>query len=91
LPNKHSKRLGICSPVGFVIKNFLCYNYQHQICTVFTKLLPEEVTPLTPGNIIMIGNLKLIVERFNTTAVAKIGNRTKMEDTYIMAHDLGID
>ena len=39
----------------------------------------------------MVGNIKLIVERFNTTAVAKIGNRTKMEDTYIMAHDLGID
>lgn len=58
---------------------------------MYAKLKSEELVPLTPGNIIMIGNLKFILERFNTTAVAKIGNRTKMEDTYIMAHDLGID
>lgn len=40
---------------------------------------------------IIIGVLKFVVERFYTAALAKIGNRPKMEDTYVMAHDLGLD
>ena len=46
---------------------------------------------LNPGQMIIIGASKFIVERFYTVAVAKIGNRPRMEDTYVLAHDLGID
>ena len=40
---------------------------------------------------IIIGSLKFLVERFYTVASAKIGNRPRMEDTYVLAHDLGLD
>ena len=40
---------------------------------------------------IIIGVLKFIVERFYTVALTKIGNRPRMEDTYVIAHDLGLD
>lgn len=39
----------------------------------------------------MVGRLKFLVERFNVGCVSKIGNRTHMEDSYIIAHDLGLD
>jgi serine/threonine protein phosphatase PrpC len=38
-----------------------------------------------------VASLQFIIERFNIGVVSKIGNRTHMEDSYIIAHDLGLD
>lgn len=32
-----------------------------------------------------------MVERFNVGCVSKIGNRTHMEDSYIIVQDIGLD
>lgn len=41
--------------------------------------------------IFQISELSFIVERFNIGIVSKIGNRTHMEDSYIIHHDIGLD
>jgi len=55
------------------------------------KLKALETTLLNPGTLIMAGSLQFLVERFNVGAVAKLGNRARMEDTYVIAQDLGLD
>lgn len=56
-----------------------------------TKMRPNEQFVLQPSMVFMVGRLKFLVERFNVGCVSKIGNRTHMEDSYIIAHDLGLD
>lgn len=41
--------------------------------------------------VFQVSKLAFLVERFNLGIVSKIGNRTHMEDAYIIAHDLGLD
>jgi serine/threonine protein phosphatase PrpC len=54
-------------------------------------LNPGETSPLTPGSMILAGSSTFVIERFYTAALAQIGNRPKMEDMYVITHDLGID
>ena len=40
---------------------------------------------------LQLGDLSFIVERFQTWVVSEQGKRTRMEDRYIIQHDLGLD
>jgi serine/threonine protein phosphatase PrpC len=44
-----------------------------------------------PRDIIRIGSITFAVERFNTGAIADVGTRSAMEDTYVIEQDLHID
>lgn len=44
-----------------------------------------------PGDVINMGTLHYLVERFNTGVIADVGTRDSMEDTYVISQDLGID
>jgi serine/threonine protein phosphatase PrpC len=58
---------------------------------LLTKIRQGEQFVLQPGMIFQISELSFIVERFNMGVVSKIGNRTHMEDSYIVTHDIGLD
>ena len=40
---------------------------------------------------IQLATLTFVVERFNTGVVSKKGSRQRMEDSYIVQHDIGLD
>jgi hypothetical protein len=82
----------IKAPVsGLCIKTFKCWHKEEPIPMIYYKLRQKELIVLQPGTFIRIANLTFIVERFNTGVVAKLGNRTKMEDCYFICQDIGFD
>ena len=46
---------------------------------------------MQPGMTLQLGNLTFIVERFETWVGSERGTRSRMEDRYIVQHDLGLD
>ena len=70
---------------GLVIKSFTNWTFEKILPVIMTKLRHNEQMVIQPGMIIQIAQLSFIVERFNTGIVSKIGNRTHMEDSYIIA------
>ena len=55
------------------------------------RLRPGDLQMLQPGMIVQLSTLTFIVERYNLGVVSKIGNRTNMEDSYLICHDMGFD
>ncbi len=57
---------------------------------VWRKLHPNESYVLIPEDIIKIGKVELLVQRFNVGIIAEIGSRAIMEDFHQIIHDLRI-
>jgi hypothetical protein len=49
-----------------------------------TKLNTEEAFVLQPSTVIQIGRLNFVVERFNLGVAQFRGQRTMMEDAYVV-------
>jgi hypothetical protein len=52
--------------------------------SVFSQTFPNEKYQLQPGDIIRMGTLTFLIERFNTSFVSEIGERPAMEDTHLI-------
>jgi hypothetical protein len=76
---------------GLCIKTFYGWSFEKIRPAVMFKLRQNEQIVVQPGAQIAIGSLQFIVERYNIGIVAKIGNRTHMEDSNIIVHDIGLD
>jgi len=61
-----------------------------KIAKVWRLLYPSETYVLLPEDIIRIGKISLLVQRFNVGIVSDIGPRPIMEDFYQIIHDLKI-
>jgi len=61
-----------------------------QYTHVWRKLYDNESYYLFPEDIIHIGNISLLVQRFNVGIIADIGERAMMEDFNKIVHDLRI-
>jgi hypothetical protein len=77
--------------IGLQIKTFTSWSFEDSIPSVLYKLNQHDVVALQPGMVIQLTKANFIVERFNVGVVSKIGNRTHMEDNYVIAQDLGLD
>lgn len=61
-----------------------------KVAKVWRKLGKQEEYLLFPDDIIKVGQLQLLVQRFNVGIVSDIGTRAIMEDFYQIIHDLKI-
>ena len=64
--------------------------YKSEENKVFVKLYKDERFILTPGDIINMGDLELLVQRYNTGWFADKGTRPMMEDMSIIRDDIGV-
>lgn len=64
--------------------------YKSEENKVFVKLYKDERFVLTPGDIINMGDLELLVQRYNTGWFADKGTRPMMEDMSIIRDDIGV-
>jgi len=64
--------------------------YKSEENKVFIKLHKDERFVLTPGDIINMGDLEFLVQRYNTGWFADKGTRPMMEDMSIIRDDIGV-
>ena len=62
-----------------------------KVAKVWRKLGQEEEYLINPDDIIKVGKLQLLVQRFNVGIVSDIGTRAIMEDFFQIIHDLKIN
>ena len=67
-----------------VKKDFKCTN------DLFRRIFSKEIYLLYPDDILQIGRLQFLVQRFNVGVESNIGKRHLMDDTHIIKHDLRI-
>ena len=75
---------------SFFLKVFSSTDSKKRCSKVWRKLYDTESYCLTPEDIIRIGKLSLLVQRFNVGIIADIGTRPMMEDLNKIVHDLKI-
>jgi protein phosphatase 2C family protein 2/3 len=57
---------------------------------IWRQLLPDERLCILPEDIIRLGNVKLLVQRFNASVATDLGKRGLMEDYHKVVQDLKI-
>jgi protein phosphatase 2C family protein 2/3 len=64
--------------------------YKSEESRVFVKLYKDDRFVLTPGDIMNMGDLELLVQRYNTGWFADKGTRPMMEDMSLIKDDIGV-
>ena len=80
-----------CSPIGLQFRVFAPFQYGENIPAIYYKLKPLDEVIIQPGMMLKLGTLTFMCEIYNTGVVSHRGNRMRMEDTYAIQQDIGID
>jgi len=92
---KIKNSLNPSAPLELMIKYqyghyWLINPYKNEDNKVFVKLHKDERFVLTPGDIINMGDLEFLLQRYNTGWFADKGTRPMMEDMSIIRDDIGV-